>query len=101
MDRKVRRFQREKSRKVMEKKQRLKMMHNEMMSVEQQIQLAANNKLYSNKGIKGIRIITVICYFFSISLVAIILSSYYIFYWQPEYRNTTTIRINNCGKLVH
>lgn len=91
MDRKLRQ-------KKLEKNQHLRIMHNEM-SVEQKIQLAANNKLYSNKkNEKGIRIITVICYFFSISFVAIILSAYYVFYWQPEYRNTTIIKVNNCGK---
>lgn len=97
MDRKLRRFQKNKQN-VMEKKQRLRMMHAEL-SIEEQIQLAANKKLYSNKNPeKMFRIVTVICYFFSISLVAIVLSIYYVYFWQPEYRNATIVKNTNCGE---
>lgn len=100
MDRKLRKFHKKKQNggKPMEKKQRLRMMHAEL-SIEEQIQLAANNKLYSNRNPeKGIRIITVICYFFSISLAAIVLSVFYVYFYHPEYKNATTIRNTNCGE---
>lgn len=76
------------------------MMHAEL-SIEEQIQLAANNKLYTNRNPeKGIRVITVLLYFLSISLAAIILSCYYVYFWHPEYKNATIIRNVNCGKCL-
>uniref|UniRef100_A0A336MBM4 CSON014454 protein n=1 Tax=Culicoides sonorensis TaxID=179676 RepID=A0A336MBM4_CULSO len=98
MDRKLRQFHKRKQNppKPVEKKQRLRMMHAEL-SIEEQIQLAANNKLYTNRNPeKGIRVITVLLYFLSISLAAIILSCYYVYFWHPEYKNTTVIRSVNC-----
>lgn len=101
MDRKLRQFHKRKQNppKPVEKKQRLRMMHAEL-SIEEQIQLAANNKLYTNRNPeKGIRVITVLLYFLSISLAAIILSCYYVYFWHPEYKNATVIRNVNCGEL--
>lgn len=98
MDRKLRRFHKRKENggRPVEKKQRLRMMRTEL-SIEEQIMLAASNKLYSNRNPdKGIRIVTVICYFFSISLAAILLSIYYVYFWHPEYKNSTVIRNTNC-----
>lgn len=43
-----------------------------------------NASIYENKGPKKIvRIITVLAYMFSVSFVAIVLSAYYVFLWEP------------------
>lgn len=50
----------------------------------------AVGKMYESKqNRKLIRVLTVIIYVFSVSLAAIILSLYYMFFWQPQPRNST------------
>ncbi|XP_012149960.2 uncharacterized protein LOC100882345 [Megachile rotundata] len=44
----------------------------------------ANADLYENRGTKKIvRLVTVVAYMFSVSFVAIVLSAYYLFLWEP------------------
>ncbi|KYN33702.1 hypothetical protein ALC56_11960 [Trachymyrmex septentrionalis] len=49
-----------------------------------------NAEIYENRGSKKIiRVLTVMAYLFSVSFVAILLSAYYIFLWEPP--NTTSL----------
>lgn len=66
----------------------------------------AKDKMYEPKQNKKlIRVLTVIVYVFSVSLAAIILSLYYMVFWQPQpknntqpvlYKNTTELQESEC-----
>jgi TRP-interacting helix len=72
-------------------------------STEEKIKLAKDDsveKLYeSKKNQRTIRVLTVCAYVLTVSMVAIILSIFYVFFWTPRDRSATDYKNPNarCG----
>lgn len=57
----------------------------------------AKNLFDRYKNTNGMRLITVVLYLLFVSLAAILLSSYYIFFWDPQPRPQIVKPPSNCG----
>lgn len=67
---------------------------------EEKVMLARDEKdsMYEPKpNKKAIRILTVAAYVFCVSLAAIMLSLYYVFFWDPSTKSVTVKTATNCG----
>lgn len=68
---------------------------------EEKVMLAREEKdhMYEPKpNKKAIRILTVAAYVLCVSLAAIILSLYYVFFWDPSTKPVTVKPATGCGK---
>lgn len=61
----------------------------------------AKDKLYEPKqNQKAVRVLTVIAYVFSVSLAAIMLSTYYTLLWKPSSANSTQL-LHHAGNATY
>lgn len=61
-----------------------------------------DNTMYEPKpNKKAVRILTVAAYILCVSLAAIMLSLYYVFFWDPSTKTVVAVKPTaGCGKLV-